>query len=216
MSSISTPVFWNVLLKCQRLWAVVHWLLYQVISTNRQQQNKWNINWIFDVFFFPANPTITDTSHRNSSWWCVSLHSNQCHFDYRRSNLFGNRIVLQGYSSSHQRRFVCVACRFSCSNQSHETSRRFNEIGIGPISWSRRLRPIRFRFGCYHPTIVEPWCSSYRIVETRTIRSNGNWRASKSKHSIATTVLSRIAESFTYCLHMLRFILSSGVHWKHY
>lgn len=49
---------------------------------------------------------------------------------------------------------------------------RFDEIGIGPVSWSRCIRSVRFRFGRCHPAAVEPWCATDGIIKTRTIRYN--------------------------------------------
>lgn len=102
MSSIFTLVFWNVLLKCPKFWVEVHWLLCQVNNINQYQskypvKKKVKIKNIFQFF----QKKKKNTSHRNSSWWCISLHSNQCHFDYRRPNFLGNWVVLQGYPSSY-------------------------------------------------------------------------------------------------------------------
>ena len=53
----------------------------------------------------------------------ASVHPHQCNFHHWRSDLLGDRIVLQGYPTCHQRRSLCVTCRFRCPDQGNEAGR---------------------------------------------------------------------------------------------
>ena len=105
-------------------------------------------------------------SHWDPGRWCLRLHPNQRHLYHWRSNLLGERTFLEGnlpnfevdlyshlvgYPPSHQRRFVRLPCRFRRPDEGHEAGFWYHEVGFGPVPWSRRLRPVRFRYGCLHP-----------------------------------------------------------------
>uniref|UniRef100_A0A8D8S3D7 Ferritin n=1 Tax=Cacopsylla melanoneura TaxID=428564 RepID=A0A8D8S3D7_9HEMI len=77
------------------------------------------------------------TSHNDANFTdflrCVGVHSPQRHFHHRRTVLLGDRVVLQGYPTCHQRRSVCIPCRFRRPDPCHETGGWFHEAGVGSV-----------------------------------------------------------------------------------
>ena len=111
-------------------------------------------------------------SHRgNQSGRCVGLHSHQCHLHNRRADLPGDRPVLFGGPSRHQRRHLGFPGGWRRPVGSHEEGGRSHPDQPCPVPGTRGVRPVRLR------TRLPPRRPSWR-------EAPGWWRCSSSPSSV--------------------------------
>ena len=98
------------------------------------------------------------------------VHSDQCHFDHRRTDLSRNGPLLSGCPSCDLGWHLGVPCRFCGAAQSDEAGGRAAQGRPGSVPRARRVRAVWLRARCQHPGEDRPRQAHRRNLQAASVQ----------------------------------------------